>query len=547
MPVAILVVTTVLATIVVFQEFDDSAHLENALREESQMRLQSCRDHLVDYFDTVYSTLLSFSLDDSVVAMRRDSRAELQKLYDYQWARHRLTEIYVIERAFKMEGKPFMTFERESENETLEEIHSPEREEDEYREQIAQIRRFDEQPQLQGLLSDELRLCTSENDGETELGYVYSVPIRSTNGLMGIVAGMIESKTILQILRGSGGHHPVLLVSDSGKILATENVTPLLLAAFQEKVQAIGRVEDVLPSTSGNFKLADLQVLWEKVGILSERQWWVVYFYNPAADLNEPLFLGMPGHQMLAGSMVLLGIALAGFVWMIGRRLDEQQRHLAERRQLEWQVQEGSERIQRSIGESIHEDLCQRLTGIAALSTSLSKKLQESAPSEAELSAEITNELKQSLSNALQLADELQHVSLQQHGFMVAVRKLAERAQRQAGIECIVRETGVDIAPEISVATQLYRIVQEAVHNSISHSRATRITIELSQTNGFHQIRVEDNGVGVPEAILGSSGLGLRVMKYRSEMIGARLQILPGQEKGVCVVCQCPERNKPAP
>lgn len=472
--------------------------------------------------------------------MRRDSHEELQRLYDYQWARHRLTEIYVIERDFKMEGKPFLTFERESENESVDEIHSPDREQDEYRAQIEQIHRFAAEPQLKGLLSNELKLCTSEDDEETELGYVYSVPIRSANGLVGIVAGMIESKTILQILKGSGGHHPVLLVNESGDVLATEEVNAAILSDFHQKLLGGGGAASFFAGEGGAFDLGELRANWQQANILSEKPLWIVYLYHPNTDFNEPMFLGMPGHYMLAGSMLLLGATLASFIWTIGRRLEEQRLYMVERRQLEWQVQEGSERIQRSIGESIHEDLCQRLTGIAALSTSLSKRLHESAPAEANLSAEITDELKQSLSNALQLADELQHVSLQQHGFVAAVRKLADRVQRQSGIKSVVHEVGMETAPDISIATQLYRIIQEAAQNSVRHAQATQITIELVCTGAYFQISVEDNGNGNAEAIANSPGMGLRIIHYRSEMIGAQLQILPAKSQGVRLVCRCP-------
>ncbi len=59
-----------------------------------------------------------------------------------------------------------------------------------------------------------------------------------------------------------------------------------------------------------------------------------------------------------------------------------------------------------------------------------------------------------------------------------------------------------------AVATHLYRIAQEAVHNAIRHGKARRIGISLSEREGIVKLTVEDDGIGLPENWPPSQGWG---------------------------------------
>jgi len=118
----------------------------------------------------------------------------IDAVYEEHFERHRLSEVYVIERDFDGTRQPFMTFEHGNEHHDEEELHSLENEESEYRTQIEQIRRFAEDPSLEALLSQPVELCVEKT------GVVLSVPIRSKGELVGIVAGMIPSENISELL-----------------------------------------------------------------------------------------------------------------------------------------------------------------------------------------------------------------------------------------------------------------------------------------------------------------------------------------------------------
>jgi signal transduction histidine kinase len=89
---------------------------------------------------------------------------------------------------------------------------------------------------------------------------------------------------------------------------------------------------------------------------------------------------------------------------------------------------------------------------------------------------------------------------------------------------------------DLKVATQLYRIAQEAVGNALRHSGATHIRIGLARAGARLELTVEDNGRGLSSDFAGKRGLGLSTMHYRARLIGANLDMasVPGDGLRFC-------------
>jgi signal transduction histidine kinase len=85
-------------------------------------------------------------------------------------------------------------------------------------------------------------------------------------------------------------------------------------------------------------------------------------------------------------------------------------------------------------------------------------------------------------------------------------------------------------------ATQLYLIAQEAVLNALKVAQARQIRISLVSDHAL-TLRVQDDGIGIPDSPTGIQGLGLRIMRNRAAIIGASLTIMPGQPEGTVVTC----------
>ncbi len=528
-----------LAYMIIRQEARALSLMKERIQEENRLRMHSSQEHVSDYLEEVYSILLFISQNEDVIAMHREARGFIQKLYDHGWENHQLTEIYVLEQGFSGGQRPFMTFERETEN--LAGIHAASREQEEYRAQMDHLERFAAQPAWRALLSREIALCVPDSEGRMSRGFVYSVPIRAGDRLAGIVAGMVRTRTLLEHLHQGLDRQTAFLVSERGDLILDPKADPQLAPWFRQRFESQG-VTAFFEHTHPGLMVGKWKALWMPAKILSGQRWWMVFLYPVDESSPRSALAGIYFYGALPGSVLFAGIALALLVQMLNKRLAEQGRHLHERKLLERQVQSVSEREQRRIGESLREDLCQRLTGLEAMNRVLNKQLSAKNLPEAQIASDVGQELRDSLTRARQMAEELQPVSLLEAGLLAAVRELASRVEQRGHLSCVVEDVGWPEEVEPSVATHFYRIIQEALANVIAHARASHVTVSLSAQGGLLTLTVSDDGVGLPEGAAEGAGMGLRIMRYRSDLLDGDLRIESAPGKETRVVCTCPNR-----
>ena len=129
-----------------------------------------------------------------------------------------------------------------------------------------------------------------------------------------------------------------------------------------------------------------------------------------------------------------------------------------------------------------------------------------------------------SLQQARRFADMLQPVSLLEQGLVAAIEHLAVHTQKRSGIRCHFKSEDL---PHIAAAdaTHLYRIAQEAVNNAVQHANARQIDIGLSKSDHDLILTIVDDGSGMAERSEQGTCLGLQIMRYRSDLLGATLTI----------------------
>ena len=126
---------------------------------------------------------------------------------------------------------------------------------------------------------------------------------------------------------------------------------------------------------------------------------------------------------------------------------------------------------------------------------------------------------------------------------MVALSELAANTERLFGITCRFECDTPILIDDNSVATHLYRIVQEALNNAIKHGRADTVLIRLSTDGKTGSLTVKDNGHGFAGGTAQGKGMGLNIMRYRASMISASLDIRGDDERGTVLTCSFPNRN----
>ncbi len=207
-----------------------------------------------------------------------------------------------------------------------------------------------------------------------------------------------------------------------------------------------------------------------------------------------------------------------------------------ERNRLENALLHVSEQEQRRLGQDLHDGLCQSLSGLAFMARSLTKTLEaQHLEGPAVEAAHLAALIHQSLEQSRNIAKGLHPVVMDAEGLVSALHELA--ASSSHSIPCRLRcEKMVPIADTV-VALHLYRIAQEAVTNALKHSGARSITLSLKLRQDMLTLSIADDGCGVPDVIHASEGMGLRLMKYRADVIGADFSIGRRKNHGTRISC----------
>ena len=108
--------------------------------------------------------------------------------------------------------------------------------------------------------------------------------------------------------------------------------------------------------------------------------------------------------------------------------------------------------------------------------------------------------------------------------------------QTTCQVRCTLRaDENIPVQDNV-LATYVFRIAQEAINNSIKHSKAGKIEVTLAPHGDRMQLTVTDDGTGFsPEAKL--DGLGLRIMDYRARRIGGTLEVTTTEKGGTRITC----------
>lgn len=217
-------------------------------------------------------------------------------------------------------------------------------------------------------------------------------------------------------------------------------------------------------------------------------------------------------------------------------------RDVTSTRLFERELSEISNREQRRIGSDLHDGLGQELTGLSLLLKSIETAVTRDAPQFAQQVVRVREVLTQAIESTRALARGLAPVNLERGGLPAALEHLARQCSGVYGLRCEYRgslraEVSIDEAP----ATHLYRIAQEAIANAAKHAQARSIVVGLSSQSGSLLLEVRDDGRGIAEESQAHpSGMGLKLMEYRSRIMGGEINVTRADGGGTIVSCLCP-------
>jgi PAS domain S-box-containing protein len=211
---------------------------------------------------------------------------------------------------------------------------------------------------------------------------------------------------------------------------------------------------------------------------------------------------------------------------------------------------EAAETERKRWARELHDETLQ---GLGALRVALASALR--GGSEQSLRAVVAtavDEIAEEIRSLRSLISELRPAALDELGLAAALETLSERSASLVGLDMdtnvqVGAPEGEDqgrLAPELE--STIYRLVQEALSNIAKHARAERVSLSVTETNGYVDVVIRDDGVGFdPDAP--NAGFGLLGMRERVSMAGGTIDVRSAPGRGATVEARLPTGDPQPP
>ncbi len=217
---------------------------------------------------------------------------------------------------------------------------------------------------------------------------------------------------------------------------------------------------------------------------------------------------------------------------------------IARREGLERELLSVVEQERQRIGQELHDSIGQQLTGIAFMMEVLGGKLADkSLAEEAPYAEKINAQVSRAVELARDLAKGLHPIDLDRNGLAAALQQLAADTEQLFDVSCTFSSDEAAPVSRISAPINLYRIAQEAITNAVKHGKAKNISVRLNCQDSHVVLSVENDGVDFPAEPGRVEGMGLKIMRYRAELMNSSLAVGKGARGGTIVTCVLPKEE----
>jgi PAS domain S-box-containing protein len=216
------------------------------------------------------------------------------------------------------------------------------------------------------------------------------------------------------------------------------------------------------------------------------------------------------------------------------RALDEQRRALAGR------IEAAREDERTQIAREVHDQLGQAMTALKLDVGWLLRRVSD--PALTGKLDDMAHSIDDVLRSVRRIASDLRPGILDEVGLRAAIEWQAEDFTERTGIACDVHAEITDVQLERGLATNVFRIFQEALTNVVRHAGATRVDVTLALDHGQLRLEIADDGVGIPEVGPRGTTLGILGMRERAWRLGGECTVKRRMPHGTIVTVVVPLR-----
>lgn len=217
----------------------------------------------------------------------------------------------------------------------------------------------------------------------------------------------------------------------------------------------------------------------------------------------------------------------------------------SELRQLSISLQSVREEERTRISRELHDDLGQQLTGIKLELTWLSGHLKDGRSPEPDMLDAIRRMLDGAIISVRRISTELRPRILDDLDLAEAVGWLINELTKRNNIQAACNLPAAELVTDDTLATALFRIVQEALTNVARHANADQVEVGFVADGDELLLSVRDSGNGFVHDHDGS-GIGLVSMRERATAVGGKFTIISAPGQGTTIEVRIPF-NAPVP
>lgn len=228
-------------------------------------------------------------------------------------------------------------------------------------------------------------------------------------------------------------------------------------------------------------------------------------------------------------------------------KLEEAERErLTALRRFALSVQRAQEEERSRISRELHDDLCQRLSGMKFRVEVLEDQITPADKRARRRLRDFSRELDRTIVDVRRISSNLRPSLLDDFGLVIALKMLCREFDKTHSVRTVYQhDTTLPGRIDPSVEIALYRIAQEALSNVAEHAGATSVMLRLHTDNARLRLVIRDDGKGFdrssPARVRSSGrGFGLISMRERTELLGGMFEVASEGGKGTTITCTVP-------
>ena len=202
-------------------------------------------------------------------------------------------------------------------------------------------------------------------------------------------------------------------------------------------------------------------------------------------------------------------------------------------------MEEGKKSAQKRISEELHDSVLGQMLGLRLMLTGLNEKTDTSSIEER---ASLITKLQGVEEEIRTMSHDLNAAAYHQvDNFLLSITELVNTFEKSTTIKFNLdydADTSWNTLPgEIKI--NIYRILQEAIKNSIKHAQCDTITLKFQEVQNNGQLIIKDNGIGFKVKNT-KTGIGLRNIASRINKINATFKVESEIGKGTSYLIDFP-------